>query len=112
MWGRAGRIAPQFPTEQPLLLPSTPSHPHAPAPLQCPGDQPVCDTAQGMCFSADGKTSSKWISKNPAQASSSAEDILASARGGMDAATAERMVKRGGASGPMKAQARLGDMQV
>lgn len=50
-----------------------------------------------MCFSADGKTSSAWISKTPAQAASPAEEILASARGG-----GERMVARRGAGGPMK----------
>lgn len=46
---------------------------------QCPGDKPVCDTGSGTCFSSDGKTSTPWISKDPAQYASTAEDIMAAA---------------------------------
>ena len=45
----------------------------------CPGDKPVCDTAAGLCWSADGKESAPWISKEPAKYASSAEEVLAAA---------------------------------
>ncbi|GBF89704.1 cysteine endopeptidase [Raphidocelis subcapitata] len=68
----------------------------------CPADMPVCDTAQGLCWSEDGKTSSPWISKTPAQMASTPEEILAAAA---EEAAAEDAARRGGvrrAAQPMK----------
>ncbi|KIZ07484.1 hypothetical protein MNEG_0471 [Monoraphidium neglectum] len=71
----------------------------------CPGEQPVCDTAQGLCYSEDGKTSSTWISKSPAKAAATNEEILAAAAA---EDTARRgMVRRDGA-GHMKPQGLAG----
>jgi hypothetical protein len=53
---------------------------------------PVCDTAQGLCWSEDGKTSSQWISKTPAQYASGADEILAAAA---EAAAAEDAARSG-----------------
>lgn len=69
----------------------------------------MCDTAQGLCYSQDGKTSSPWIPKDPAKAASTAQDILAAAAGAAgrveeaadEAMVRARMTKRGGS--PMKA---------
>jgi hypothetical protein len=52
----------------------------------CPGDKPVCDTAQGACFSADGKTSAPWVAKGPAKAATLLDEILASAAASASAA--------------------------
>jgi hypothetical protein len=59
--------------------PPTLPRPSRPPPSQCPPDTPVCDTGAGKCWSADGKTSVPWISKNPAKAATSAADILEAA---------------------------------
>ncbi|KAI8476710.1 MAG: hypothetical protein J3K34DRAFT_516293 [Monoraphidium minutum] len=56
----------------------------------CPGDKPVCDTAQGLCWSEDGRSSAPWTPKAPAKAASPADEILAPSIADMRAAAQQQ----------------------
>jgi hypothetical protein len=69
----------------------------------CPGDKPVCDTAQGVCWSEDGKESAPWVSKDPATLASSPEEILAPAAAAAEAGEGRGVSRRRSGGGDMKA---------